>query len=88
MWIHQGRLHLVPLEHKSEVPFNQSAEGGASNPSFEPEEEGFIDRVAALELVRDSSIDTFAPSSLEAIVWERINAYVKSTSTFPFSSLN
>lgn len=73
VWIHQQRLHLVPLEHKSPLPFQSE---GATNPSFEPEEEGFVDRSTAIALVRDPAVATLAPPELEEIVWARINGCV------------
>lgn len=42
------------------------------NPSFDPEEEGFLDRSTALELVRDEKFPTRAPKEVEEAVWERI----------------
>lgn len=72
MWIHQQRLHLVPLSHTSSIPF-------PSTTAFSEEEEGFIDSAAAIELVRDTAVDTLAPADLEAIVWDRIKGYVFSS---------
>lgn len=69
MWIYQERLHLVPIEHTSPIPFPSSS-------TFEPPEEGFLDRVTAIELVRDSSVLTQAPTDLESIVWSRIDGFV------------
>ncbi|GAA5894726.1 uncharacterized protein JCM6883_002191 [Sporobolomyces salmoneus] len=79
LWIHQGHLHLIPLEHKSELPF--ASGGGDStttmNPSFDPDEDGFIDRNTAVSLVRDPTINTRAPKEVEETVWARINGYPK-----------
>ncbi|GAA5978983.1 hypothetical protein JCM10908_002758 [Rhodotorula pacifica] len=72
VWIYRGRLHLVPLEHKSALPF-----GGDSNlnPSFDPDEEGFLDRATALELVRNEAVNTLAPQEVQDAVWARIDGY-------------
>ena len=69
VWIHRGRLHLVGIEHLSELPFEK--QGGSA--SFEPEEEGFLDRLTAISLVRDPAVDTLAPKELEDIVFARID---------------
>ncbi|GAA5949376.1 hypothetical protein JCM21900_005628 [Sporobolomyces salmonicolor] len=71
LWIYRGHLHLVPLEHKSALPFQDAS----MNPSFDPDEEGFIDRTTAIALVRDDEIDTLAPKEVEAAVWARIDGY-------------
>ncbi|GAA5900978.1 hypothetical protein JCM5296_004944 [Sporobolomyces johnsonii] len=71
LWIYQGHLHLVPLEHKSLLPFEEAS----MNPSFNPDEEGFIDRTTAIALVRDDKVDTLAPKEVEAAVWARIDGY-------------
>jgi hypothetical protein len=82
LWIHQGHLHLIPLEHKSEVPF--AGQGDSTmNPSFDPDEDGFIDRNTAVALVRDPSVETRAPKEVEETVWARINGSVKLSYTFP-----
>ncbi|KAL8276826.1 hypothetical protein RQP46_010757 [Phenoliferia psychrophenolica] len=74
VWIHQQQLHLVPLEHSSTLPFAASASDSASA-TDDPSNEGFLDRVQALNLVRDPSIPTVAPKALQDIVWARINGY-------------
>ncbi|BGP37130.1 hypothetical protein JCM10449v2_001034 [Rhodotorula kratochvilovae] len=71
VWIHRGRLHLVPLEHKSALPF----EDKTLSPSFDADEDGFLDRAAAIELVRDDRVATFAPKEVEDAVWARIDGY-------------
>ncbi|GAA5924061.1 uncharacterized protein JCM15063_005536 [Sporobolomyces koalae] len=73
LWIYQGRLHLIPLDHKSEMPFAQG--DSTLNPSFDPEEDGFLDRSTAVELVRDSQINTLAPEDVQEAVWARIKGY-------------
>ncbi|GAA5916022.1 hypothetical protein JCM8208_007488 [Rhodotorula glutinis] len=79
VWIHQGRLHLVPLDHTSPVPFADRAASQSGdeplNPSFDPDDDAFLDRAAAILLVRDPNVDTLAPSDVEAAVWARIDGY-------------
>ncbi|GAA5932072.1 hypothetical protein JCM3775_004233 [Rhodotorula graminis] len=74
VWIHQGRLHLVPLDHTSPVPFADTA-AEPLNPSFDPDDDTFLDRAAAILLVRDPNVDTLAPPDVEAAVWARIDGY-------------
>lgn len=69
VWIHNAHLHLVPLDHTSPLPFNSATSTSAN---FDAEEEGYLDRIEAIQLVRDSTIDTQAPAALEQIVWARI----------------
>ena len=68
VWIYKGGLHLVPIEHVSAVPF-PAAE---AQPSFNPDEDGFIDQCTAINLVRDPSVNTKAVKALEEVVFARI----------------
>lgn len=70
VWIYRQQLHLIPLDFKSALPFEQTS---STDPSFEPEEEGFLDCTTAIALVRDPSADTLAPADLQQIVWARID---------------
>ena len=70
VWISDGRLHLIPLEHRSE---RTGAIEGA-----EEEDEGFILTADALRLVLDPTVDTIAPSNVEKTVWRRIATCVRS----------
>lgn len=89
VWIHQGRLHLVPLEHKSPLPFAAargqapSADETLLNPSFDPDDDSFLDRAAAIHLVRDDKVDTLAPKEVEEAVWARIDGCVPSLLLLP-----
>lgn len=69
MWIYKGELHLVPLEHVSAVPFPPPAE---AQPSFNSDEDGFIDQQTAIGLVRNPQVDTRAAKELEEVVFARI----------------
>ncbi|GAA6029922.1 hypothetical protein JCM8097_009170 [Rhodosporidiobolus ruineniae] len=78
VWIHRGHLHLIPLTHRSALPFQGASSSSADatlNPSFDPDEEGYLDRATALELVRDESVETRAPREVEDAVWARISGY-------------
>ncbi|GAA5860390.1 hypothetical protein JCM3774_000403 [Rhodotorula dairenensis] len=74
VWIYRGRLHLIPLEHISALPFG-GGHDSTLDPSFDPEDEGFLDRAAALELVRNPELDTLAPQAVQDAVWARIDSY-------------
>ncbi|SCV72719.1 BQ2448_4256 [Microbotryum intermedium] len=73
VWIHQGRLHLVPLHHTSSIPFDPKA-----TPSLDddPEAQAFIDQITAIELVQDPNVDTFAPQEVQEVVWARMEGYI------------
>ncbi|KAH9890964.1 SGT1-domain-containing protein [Cubamyces lactineus] len=83
VWIHDSRLHLVPLSHVSApssknrrrryLP-HQSAEEGEELHEDEDEED-FISATDAVKLVRDPLVDTTAPSKVEEVVWKRIAGY-------------
>ncbi|GAA5959919.1 hypothetical protein JCM8115_004905 [Rhodotorula mucilaginosa] len=75
VWIYRGRLHLIPLEHKSALPFTAAADNSTLNPSFDPDEDGFLDRATALDLVRNEAVDTLAPQQVQDAVWARIDGY-------------
>ena len=70
VWIYQEKLHLVPIEHTSALPFSTDSPSTA-----DPSNEGFLDRVQALNLVRDPAVATLAPQALQDLVWARINGY-------------
>ncbi|GAA5826266.1 hypothetical protein JCM11251_007231 [Rhodosporidiobolus azoricus] len=74
VWIYRGHLHLIPLTHRSSLPFPS---GGSEtlNPSFDADEEGFLDRATALELVRDEKVETRSSKEVEEAVWARIAGY-------------
>ncbi|ORY54998.1 SGT1 protein-domain-containing protein [Leucosporidium creatinivorum] len=72
VWIHQSRLHLIPLAHTSPLPF---ASNSANSTSFDPDQDAYIDALHAVSLILDSSVETTAPEDLETIVWARIAEY-------------
>jgi hypothetical protein len=71
-------VHLIPLSHISpesrkknrrKLPGADSDnEGDAGNDT-----ESFIAIEDAVQLVRDPSVNTFAPSGVEKIIWQRIS---------------
>ncbi|KAK4051282.1 hypothetical protein OIO90_004763 [Microbotryomycetes sp. JL221] len=68
VWIYEGQLHLVPLEHKSDLPFQASTD-------FDVEEQGHIDETTAISLVRDPNVATLASRTIQDVVWARTNRY-------------
>ncbi|BGP13187.1 hypothetical protein JCM10213_000233 [Rhodosporidiobolus nylandii] len=74
VWLYRGHLHLIPLTHKSPLPF-ESSSSATLNPSFDADEDAFLDRATAIELVRDENVDTRAPKEVEEAVWARISSY-------------
>lgn len=67
---------MIPLEHKSALPFTNAADDSTLNPSFDPDEDGFLDRATALDLVRNEAVDTLAPQPVQDAVWARIDGCV------------
>ncbi|KAG6829290.1 hypothetical protein H0H92_005044 [Tricholoma furcatifolium] len=82
VWIYNSRLHLIPLSHispPSRKRFRRQRPGVSededrdhSNIEFDDE---YICTQDAINVVRDPSILTFAPSAVEGIVWRRISGY-------------
>lgn len=82
MWIHSGRLHLVPLSHVSppSKPRKRPRIPGGREHEDEDhfaadEEDDYIAIEDALPLVRDASVGSLAPKAVEDIVWQRISGY-------------
>jgi len=82
VWIHSGRLHLIPLSHVSppSKPRKRPRIPGGRKREDEDhfaadEENGYIAIDDALPLVRSASVDTLAPKAVEDIVWQRISGY-------------
>ncbi|KAI0359104.1 SGT1-domain-containing protein [Trametes cingulata] len=83
VWIHNSRLHLIPLSHVSApssktrrrryLP-HQSAEDEEELNENEDEED-FITATDAVKLVRDPLVQTTAPEKVEEVVWMRISGY-------------
>ncbi|KAM0788022.1 hypothetical protein ACM66B_006221 [Microbotryomycetes sp. NB124-2] len=69
VWIYQGQLHLVPLEHKSDLPFQDPSA------DYDIEEDGYIDRAAAIAVVRDPQTSTVAAPEIQQAVWARTDGY-------------
>ncbi|KAI9572712.1 SGT1 protein-domain-containing protein [Boletus coccyginus] len=82
VWIHNGRLHLIPLSHVSapSKPRKRPRIPGGRKREDEDhfaadEEDGYIAIDDALPLVRSASVDTLAPKAVEDTVWQRISGY-------------
>ncbi|KAF8559346.1 SGT1-domain-containing protein [Imleria badia] len=81
VWIHSGRLHLIPLSHVSppskprKRPRIPGREHEDEDHFAADEEDAYIAIEDALPLVRDASVDTFAPKAVEDTVWQRISGY-------------
>ncbi|RPD81718.1 SGT1-domain-containing protein [Lentinus tigrinus ALCF2SS1-7] len=82
VWIHNSRIHLVPLSHVS-PPSSKSrrrkyiTRGDSDDEdNLENEEDAeFITATDAVRLVRDPMIDTAAPQNVQDVVWKRISGY-------------
>ena len=81
VWIHNSRLHLVPLSHVSPPSSKARRRKYAPHPDDDgnddlEDNEDFITAVDAVKLVRDPHVDTTAPRSVDEAVWQRIDGYV------------
>ncbi|RPD63222.1 SGT1-domain-containing protein [Lentinus tigrinus ALCF2SS1-6] len=82
VWIHNSRIHLVPLSHVS-PPSSKSrrrkyiTRGDSDDEdNLENEEDAeFITATDAVRLVRDPMIVTAAPQNVQDVVWKRISGY-------------
>ncbi|KAI0662562.1 SGT1-domain-containing protein [Cubamyces menziesii] len=82
VWIHNSRLHLVPLSHVSAPSSKTRRRRYLPHQSAEEEElhededeDDFITATDAVKLVRDPLVDTTSPSKVEEVVWKRIAGY-------------
>ncbi|CDO70264.1 hypothetical protein BN946_scf184942.g64 [Trametes cinnabarina] len=81
VWIHNSRLHLVPLSHISAPSARNRRRRYLPHQSEEeeeqPEDDGddFILATDAVKLVRDPLVETTAPENVERVVWKRIAGY-------------
>ncbi|KAI0757270.1 SGT1-domain-containing protein [Daedaleopsis nitida] len=79
VWIHNSRLHLIPLSHVSPPSSKKRRRKYLSNRDSDDEEEGddeeTLTAADAVKLVRDPLMDTTAPDGVEAAVWKRISGY-------------
>ncbi|VDB85844.1 unnamed protein product [Peniophora sp. CBMAI 1063] len=85
VWIYAAQLHLIPLKHvspphtvrrKRRIYADDDELAGFADVSADPEAAGEWLAVSdALRIVRDSAVDTRAPSAVEEIVWNRISGY-------------
>ncbi|KAJ3849925.1 SGT1 protein-domain-containing protein [Lentinula lateritia] len=81
VWIYSSRLHLIDISHvspPSRKPRRRHEISGRNDEEDEYMAEELEDYIAtedALKLIRDPDIDTFAPSVVERIIWNRISEY-------------
>ncbi|KAF9073788.1 SGT1 protein-domain-containing protein [Rhodocollybia butyracea] len=80
VWIHSSRLHLIDISHVSATskkprPRQSFPHGNLSDDEEEAEMEDFLAVEDALRLVRDPHISTFASTTVEQVVWNRIAEY-------------
>ena len=81
VWIHNSRLHLVPLSHVSPPSSKATRRKYASHPEDGSNDdlddnEDLISAAHAVQLVRDLLVNTTAPQNVEQAVWRRIDGYV------------
>ncbi|KAJ3513549.1 hypothetical protein NLJ89_g2881 [Agrocybe chaxingu] len=76
IWIHNSRLHLIPLIHVSLSSRERRRRKLPGLPESDDEDAGEGDSYIAAEdavpLVRDPSVETFAPLAVERLAWQRI----------------
>ncbi|KAH9853055.1 SGT1 protein-domain-containing protein [Lenzites betulinus] len=80
VWIHNSRLHLIPLSHvsapSSKTRRRRHQEGEDHEELNEsPDEQEFITATDAVKLVRDPLVHTLAPEKVEHVAWKRITGY-------------
>ncbi|KAG1755004.1 SGT1 protein-domain-containing protein [Suillus paluster] len=82
VWIHSGMLHLIPLKHTSppSKPKRRRRFPGYKGSDDEDDIVGddleeYLAIDDALKLVRDVTVDTRAPRTIENTVWQRISGY-------------
>ncbi|KAI8995380.1 SGT1-domain-containing protein [Trametes punicea] len=83
VWIHNSRLHLIPLSHISAPSTRNRRRRYLPHHSAEDEEQldengigdDFIIATDAVKLVRDPLVETTAPENVEQVVWNRISGY-------------
>lgn len=79
LWIHSGRLHLIPIEHTSPGPPKKRRVFEIDNTfddlKAEDVNDAWIDHRKAIQLVRDSRVDTLAPANVESAAFARAHVY-------------
>ncbi|RDB28943.1 Protein ecdysoneless [Hypsizygus marmoreus] len=84
VWIYNSRLHLVPISHISppsrkrrhrRLPASNEDDDADDENINDEDSDDFITAEDAVKLVRDPSVNTFAPPAVEKIVWRRISGY-------------
>ncbi|KAG1773045.1 SGT1-domain-containing protein [Suillus occidentalis] len=82
VWIYSGILHLIPLQHTSapSKPKRRRIFPGAKDSDDEGDIVGddleeYLAIDDAIKLVRDATVETRAPRTVENTVWQRISGY-------------
>ncbi|KAG1757291.1 SGT1 protein-domain-containing protein [Suillus lakei] len=82
VWIYSGILHLIPLQHisapskpKRRRRFPGSKDSDDEGDIVGDDLEEYLAIDDALKLVRDATVDTRAPRTVENTVWQRISGY-------------
>lgn len=82
VWIYSGILHLVPLQHVSALSkpkrrrrFPGSKDSDDEGDIVGDDLEEYLAIDDALKLVRDLTVETRAPRTVENTVWQRISGY-------------
>ncbi|EIM22403.1 SGT1-domain-containing protein [Wallemia mellicola CBS 633.66] len=79
LWIHNGKLHLVPIDHTSPGPAQKRRVFEIDNTfdDLQPQEENdaWIDHRKAIQLVRNPQVETLASPSLEKAAFSRLETY-------------
>ncbi|KAG2155460.1 SGT1 protein-domain-containing protein [Suillus clintonianus] len=88
VWIHSGILHLIPLQHisapskpKRRRRFPGSKDSDDEGDIVGDDLEEYLAIDDALKLVRDATVDTRAPRTVENTVWQRISGYPAAAKT-------
>lgn len=82
VWIYSGILHLIPLQHTSAPSkpkrrrrFPGSKESDDEGDIVGDDLEEYLATDDAIKLVRDATVETRAPRTVENTVWQRISGY-------------
>ncbi|KAF9056667.1 SGT1 protein-domain-containing protein [Panaeolus papilionaceus] len=87
VWIHDSRLHLIPLSYVSPPSSRQTRRKLPGKTESDDEglgetdDDSFLSITDAVRLVRDPPSDTFAPQEVQRAVWQRIAGYPAAAKT-------
>lgn len=66
VWLHDGQLHLIPLQHTSPAPQTLDPDDAKS----------YLSPADAVSLVQNPTVNTSAPEAVQDAVFNRINQCV------------